>query len=59
MASRPAELAQGLAGITGLCWDRWGGVGRRGLLMQGTELALEKDNFAAVKQTRKHANTAG
>ena len=58
MASRPDELAQGLAGITGLCWDGCGGVGRRGVLMQGTELALEKDNFAPEKQT-KHANTAG
>ena len=27
--------------------------------MQGTELALEKDNFAAEKQTMKHANTPG
>ena len=30
-----------------------------GCYMQGTVLALEKDNFAIVKQTRKHANTAG
>ncbi len=28
------------------------------MLMQGTELALEKDNFAAVNRTRKHDNTA-
>ena len=33
--------------------------GEEGVLMLGTELAIEKDNVAVVKQTRKHANTAG
>ena len=42
----------------------WGGVemfgeGTRGVLMYEMELALEKDNVAVVKQTRKHDNTAG
>ena len=27
--------------------------------MQGTEIALEKEHFAVVKETRKHAYTAG
>ena len=30
MASGPAELAQGLAGIAGLCLDGWGWVGSGG-----------------------------
>ena len=37
----------------------WGGLGTKGVLMQEMELALEKDNVAVAKQTRKHDNTAG
>ena len=59
MANRPTEVAQELTSITGLFWEGWEWVGRRGVLMLGTELALEKDNVAVVKQTGKHANTAG
>ena len=47
---------------SGVGWHNWlmlECVGRSTVPMQGTELALEKDNFAAAKQTRKHANIAG
>ena len=42
----------------GMGGNAWVGVGTRGVLMQEMELALEKDNVAVVKQTRKHAHTA-
>ena len=48
MASRQAELGQGLASKAGLCWEVWGWVQRVAddqVLMWGMELAIEKGSI--------------